>query len=152
MWSFSVPAPRPEWKTATNLDWRSNGTLVKVIFSPVHLRPSRRENMVSFKISTWMCVNGTYYKSSGTSAHRFMGGNDKQKLTRFIINNFMLNLDSPLVPPLQSSKPPGGTLTPVWEYWYYIQCAPQCRKGEKKLKRSRGLISDSFAHLPNNSN
>lgn len=76
-----------------------------------------------------MCVNGTYYKSSGTSAHRFMGGNDK-KLTRFIINNFMLNLDSPLVPPLQSSKPPGGTLTPVWEYWYYIQCAPQCREGE----------------------
>lgn len=47
-----------------------------------------------------MCVNGTYYKSAGTSAHRFMGGNDKQKLTRFIINNFMLNLDSPLVPPL----------------------------------------------------
>lgn len=27
-----------------------------------------------------------------------MGGNDKQKLTRFIVNNFMPNLESPLVP------------------------------------------------------
>lgn len=27
-----------------------------------------------------------------------MGGNDKQKLTRFIVNNLMPNLESPLVP------------------------------------------------------
>lgn len=46
----------------------------------------------------------------GGGAPAFVEVDDKQKLTRSFVNNLMPNLDFSLVP-LQSSKPPGGTLT-----------------------------------------
>lgn len=72
-----------------------------------------------------------------------MGGNDKQKLTRFIVNNFMPNLESPLVPLcrapnlLEVHLPQFGNIATTYNVLFSVE-------GGGGLKRSRGLISDSY--------
>lgn len=60
-----------------------------------------------------------------------MGGNDKRKLTRFIVNNFMPNLASPLAAECRAADLLEVHLPQFGEYCYRRQCVLQCG-GENK--------------------
>lgn len=70
-----------------------------------------------------------------------MGGNDKRKLTRFIVNNFMLNLASPLAAECRAADLLEVHLPQFGEYCYRRQCALHCGR---KIKLQKGLILDTY--------
>lgn len=63
-----------------------------------------------------------------------MGGSDKRKLTRFFVNNFMPNLDSPLAPLCRAPDLLEVHLPQFGEYCYQRQCALQSNREKKKKK------------------
>lgn len=63
-----------------------------------------------------------------------MGGNDKRKLTRFIVNNLTPDLASPLAAECSAADLLEVHLPHFEEHCYRRQCALRCGGGEKNLK------------------